>query len=294
MQNRGFRDAGGDPCSRRTLPTPRTEQTGLLWFTAGSRAGSGLRGQLLEGAAGPGGTTGPRFDWRHRAKQIEVGSFDCSGGQFWVISAQAEPDLEGKRCCRANGNGRCWALQFPTGLVLFFFLPNNNIFISWSMFLFQWLQPAVCCGSHHSGSVTFGLLFRPERICVDSARLARRLNWISYHVCICCQYTGEDHLFLKAGYCVGKTKRSSHSLRKCYGKGGRGWRWGQIREHWESSGKVFLVTPVCWQWVRRSAVAGAGEDEVPSCFGPSPGLGKTLVSQLLFRLRQLLCPRKAS
>lgn len=36
-------------------------------------AGSGLRGRLLGGAAGPGGTTWLRFDWRHRAKQIEKG-----------------------------------------------------------------------------------------------------------------------------------------------------------------------------------------------------------------------------
>ena len=40
-------------------------------------------------------------------KRKEVGSFDCSGCQFWVISAQAEPDPEGKRCCRANGKGWC-------------------------------------------------------------------------------------------------------------------------------------------------------------------------------------------
>lgn len=47
------------------------------------------------------------------------------------------------------------------------------------------------------------------------------------------------------GYCVGKTKCSSGSLRKCYGKGekGRGWGWGQTQEHRESSGKEFLVIP---------------------------------------------------
>lgn len=152
------------------------------------------------------------------------------------------------------------------------------------MFLFQRLRQAACCGSHCCGSITFGLLFRPEPVCLDSACLACRLNWISYRVCVCCQYTDEDGLFLKVGYCVGKIKCSSHSLRKCYGKGekGRGWGWGQTQEHRESSGKVFLVIPVCWQWVCKSSVARAGEERGFRLLWPFTWLGEAwFLSSLL-------------
>ena len=66
------------------------------------------------------------------------------------------------------------------------------------------LQQAACCGSHRSGSITFGLLVQPERVCVDSARLARRsLTFLS---CLCLLPThGWRSLIPQSGMLCGKT-----------------------------------------------------------------------------------------